>query len=123
MEKKYYRCELCGNIADMMVSSGVVPVCCNQPMELLKANTKDAAQEKHVPACTLSGNTLTVQIGEVVHPMEEEHYIQWIAVVQGKMSQTVMLAPGEVPKASFIIDPKQAFEVFEFCNLHGLWKA
>jgi len=122
MEKLFYRCDICGNTADMLVSSKAVPICCGQPMEKLVANTVDAAKEKHVPAFTLAEDKLSVQIGDTTHPMEEAHHIEWIMVVQGAKSQVVRLAPGEEPKAAFVIEPGKKFEVYEHCNLHGLWK-
>jgi superoxide reductase len=123
MEKKFYRCAMCGNLVVMMRDSGVVPVCCNQPMTLLTANTVDASQEKHVPAATRNGAALTVQVGSVVHPMEEAHYIEWILVEQGAKTQYVHLKPGEEPVAHFTVEAEGACTVYEYCNLHGLWKA
>lgn len=90
--------------------------------KLLKANSTDAAQEKHVPAITRDGDTLSVQVGSVPHPMAEDHYIQWIAVVTGGQTVIKYLKPGDEPKKTFNITCKSG-TVYEFCNKHGLWKA
>lgn len=121
--KKFFRCEVCGNIVGLVNEGGGTLTCCGQPMKLLEPNTKDAALEKHVPAYKLDGSTLTVTVGEVLHPMTQEHYIQWIAVYQNKHMQRTELTPDGKPEAVFTIDADEPFTVFEYCNLHGLWKA
>lgn len=123
MQKRFYRCNICGNIVGMIHDGGGELVCCGQPMELLNANTTDGAKEKHVPVCELDGDTLKVTVGSVPHPMTPEHYIQWIMVNQGGKTQRTELTPEDEPKACFKIDPKEPFTVFEYCNLHGLWTA
>ncbi len=120
--KDFYRCSICGNIVGMIEDGGGELVCCGQPMDLLKANTTDAATEKHVPVLTRDGNVLTVKVGSVDHPMAEEHYIQWICVVQGNRTQRAALKPGEAPMAEFVIGDGPVV-AYEYCNLHGLWKA
>lgn len=123
MEKMFYRCSMCGNIVELVIKGGGQLTCCGQPMVLLEANTVDAAVEKHVPSFKLDGDVLHVEIGSVQHPMTEEHYIQWIEFVQKDNCQRVMLTPADQPKATFKIDPaKGEFAVYEYCNLHGLWK-
>lgn len=122
MKKVFYRCSVCGNLVGLIHNGGGELVCCGKKMELLEANSKDAALEKHVPQCELKGATLHVNVGEVDHPMTEEHYIQWIMVTQGMQTQRVELTPSDKPAAVFTIDPKEPFTVFEYCNLHGLWK-
>ena len=119
---KIYRCELCGNVVLKMYDGGDPLSCCGQPMKELVANSKDAALEKHVPAVTRDGSTLSVQVGDVLHPMTPEHYIAWILVEQGDKTQFVSLTPDDEPKAIFTVDPKQPAVVYEYCNLHGLWK-
>ena len=96
-------------------------VCCNQPMNELTANTSDGAQEKHVPVYKLEGDMLSVEVGSVPHPMTKEHWIQWIMVTQGERTQRTELTPDEAPRAVFQINPTEAFTVYEYCNLHGLW--
>ncbi|MDL2234285.1 desulfoferrodoxin [Ruminococcaceae bacterium OttesenSCG-928-L11] len=122
MSKVFYKCDICGNFAGMIHSSGVAMVCCGQPMTKVEAGTTDAAQEKHVPACTLEGRTLRVQVSDVLHPMTPEHYIQWIMVTQNGKTQRVELTPDSEPKAEFTLDSDAPFTVYEYCNLHGLWK-
>lgn len=122
MEKIFYKCEICGNMVGLMENGGVTPVCCGKPMALLEPNTVDASEEKHVPVAVLEGNTLHVQVGDVVHPMVPEHFIQWIMVTQGPKTQRIELTPQDEPKAVFTVDADQGpILVYEYCNLHGLW--
>ncbi|MDR2163468.1 MAG: desulfoferrodoxin [Clostridiales Family XIII bacterium] len=123
-DKKFYRCNHCGNIFGVIQDANVVPVCCGEPMNILIANTTDAAQEKHVPVIEREGGRVTVKVGSVPHPMQEEHYIQWILVSQGGMTERAVLAPGGVPEATFTVpDADAPVKVYEYCNLHGLWSA
>lgn len=92
-------------------------------LELLEAGSTDAATEKHVPALSVEGKHLVAQVGEVAHPMLEEHYIQWIAFVSNKKTVIKHLNPGEEPKAQFCKAEDEHGAVYEYCNLHGLWKA
>lgn len=91
-------------------------------MEELVANTVDAAQEKHVPSVSIVDNMVQVQVGDVIHPMEEKHYIMWIYLHTKNGSQRVDLLPGEEPKAVFALGDDEVIAVYEYCNLHGLWK-
>lgn len=120
---KFYRCKKCGNIALKPVDSGAPLSCCGEPMAELKAGVTDAALEKHVPALTLEGSKLKVQVGSVAHPMTPEHYIQLIAVEQAGKMQYISLTPEQDPTAKFQVDADKPFTVYEYCNLHGLWKA
>ena len=121
-EPKFYRCKHCGNIVEKIYDSGVVPVCCDEEMEELVANTVDASKEKHVPSVSVDGNIVKVQVGEVAHPMEEKHYIMWIYLLTKKGCQRKNLEPGEEPKAVFTLEDDELIAVYEYCNLHGLWK-
>ncbi len=121
-QRDFYRCDICGNIVAMIEDGGGELVCCGEPMKLLKANTTDAATEKHVPVCKRDGNKLNVVVGSVPHPMTEEHYIQWIAIAQDSLTQHVALKPGQEPAAEFTVGDGP-ITVYEYCNLHGLWKA
>ena len=118
---KIVQCAHCGNQAFILHDGGVPMVCCGEEMQTLEAGTTDAALEKHVPAVKVEGNTMHVQVGSVAHPMTPEHYIMWILVEQGAKVQFVKLTPTDEPKATFIVEPG-AYTVYEFCNLHGLWK-
>jgi len=121
-EPKFYRCKHCGNIIVKIYDSGVVPVCCGEKMEELVPNTVDASKEKHVPSVTVVGNIVQVEIGEVPHPMEEKHHIMWIYLHTKKGYQRKDLAPGDEPKAVFALDDDEVISVYEYCNIHGLWK-
>lgn len=124
MKVKFYRCNHCGNIIMFNVSSGVPVVCCGEKMQELVANTTDGAVEKHVPAVSVEGNTANVVIGSVVHPMTEEHYIQFIAAETKQGVQIKYLKPGDEPKATFVLsEGDELVCVYEYCNLHGLWRA
>lgn len=123
MKPKYYRCNVCGNIVEMIDDSGVVPECCGRPMELLVADSVDAAQEKHVPAYEIDGNVVSVQIGSEKHPMLEEHHIEWIEIETTEGIQRKKLHPGAEPVATFVLgDNEELKSIYEYCNLHGLWK-
>lgn len=121
-DHKFYRCKHCGNIVGMIHNAGVPIKCCGEEMEELVANTVDASKEKHVPNVTVVGNTVLVEVGSIPHPMEEKHYIQWIYVQTKHGGQRKALAPGEEPKATFALDNDEVVAVYEYCNLHGLWK-
>lgn len=122
-KRKFLRCEICGNLVGMIEDRGPTVVCCGQPMTELKANTADAAQEKHVPACVREGDVLTVSVGSVPHPMIPEHYIGWIAAAQGAVTQRVTLDHTGEPKATFRLTDDGPVNVYAWCNLHGLWVA
>lgn len=121
--KKFYICKHCGNIVELVQEKGGTLVCCGDEMTELVANTTDAATEKHVPAVKVDGNVVDVTIGEVDHPMVEEHFIQWIEIETKQGSQRKTLKPTDSPKAKFVLsDDDELLVVYEYCNLHGLWK-
>lgn len=122
-EVRFFRCDRCGNIITKIIDAGPTPSCCGEVMSELVANTTDAATEKHVPVVAVDGNTVTVSVGEVEHPMTEEHYIQWICLHTEKGLQIKTLFPGDKPEAVFALAGEKAIEAFAYCNLHGLWKA
>ncbi|NLT17005.1 MAG: desulfoferrodoxin FeS4 iron-binding domain-containing protein [Clostridiales bacterium] len=122
VERKFFRCNVCGNLVGLILEGGGELVCCEQPMELLTANTVDASAEKHVPVGKREGGRLSVQVGSEPHPMVAKHYIQWIAVSQADRLQIAFLHPEEDPVAVFDVMEGPAL-VYEYCNLHGLWKA
>lgn len=122
MKAKFYKCDVCGNVV-MITSNGGGPLsCCGQPMRELTANTEDAAVEKHVPAVTVDGDNVKVRVGETAHPMEDNHYIEWIYVEGEGCGQIAYLKPGEEPKAEFTVKCCKPAAVYAYCNLHGLWK-
>ena len=121
---KYYICETCGNIIEKINDSGVPVVCCGKPMKELIAGTVDASKEKHIPVYSVEGNKVSVVVGSVEHPMVDVHYIQWIVLKTNKGIQRKHLSPNEAPKAEFtLLEGEVVEEVYEYCNLHGLWKA
>jgi len=117
-----YKCEVCGNIVEMLHTGIGELVCCGQPMKLFVENTVDAAKEKHVPVIEKIDGGYQVKIGSVPHPMEEKHYIEWIELVAGNAAYRKFLQPGDKPEAVFLIDAEQV-TAREYCNLHGLWKS
>ena len=116
----FFRCELCGNIVEIVNEGGGTLSCCGKPMKKLEANTSDGAQEKHVPVAERRDDKVFVRIGSVGHPMLDEHYIQWIAMVTADTVDRVALVPGSKPEAVFSY--KGEAEIYEYCNIHGLWK-
>lgn len=121
-EVKFYICEHCGNIITKIRDKKVPVMCCGQKMTELVPGTVDASLEKHVPVVSVEGNTVSVEVGEVAHPMVEEHFIQWIYLLTDKGGQIKYLNPGEAPKATFALSDEKPLAVYEYCNLHGLWK-
>ena len=120
---KFYVCNHCGNIIRYEKDAGVPVMCCGEKMEELVPGTTDAAQEKHVPAVQVNGDVVTVTVGEVEHPMEPEHYIEWIILETKDMEYKKKLNPGEKPVAAFILnDGDEVVAAYEYCNLHRLWK-
>jgi len=117
-----YKCDVCGNIVTVLHEGAGTLVCCNQNMRHLTENTQDAATEKHVPVVEETEEGILVKVGEVNHPMEESHYIEWIEVITKEGSNRVFLKPGDKPSAEFPLKKSDVIAVREFCNLHGLWK-
>jgi len=120
-ELKIYRCEKCGKIVVALKDTESPTICCGEPMKLLKANSTDAATEKHVPVVTREGSKVTVTVGSVEHPMVPDHYIQFIILVTEKDFRVAYLNPGDRPSVDFYEDEK-VIAVYEYCNKHGLWK-
>ena len=121
--QKFFICEHCKNIIGIIETKGVPVSCCGQPMKELKANTTDAAVEKHVPVVTVEGNIVKAFVGDVEHPMTEEHNISWIYLKTDKGGHRKVLKPNEKPEVKFAVVDETPLEVYAYCNLHGLWKA
>ncbi len=117
-----YKCEICGNIVEVLHTGKGELVCCGEPMKLYKENTIDAALEKHVPVIEKTENGFKVKVGSVAHPMIEEHYIEWIEVIVDGMAYRKFLNPGDEPEAEFCIKADNV-TAREYCNIHGLWKS
>ena len=121
---KFYQCSHCKNIITYVENKGVPVMCCGEKMQELVPGTVDAALEKHVPVVEKDGNKVTVKVCAVTHPMLEEHSIRFIAIETKEGSQIKYLKPGEAPEAVFMIaDGDEFVAAYEYCNLHGLWKA
>lgn len=119
-----YKCEACGNMVLTVDGGAGDLVCCGENMILMKENTVDAALEKHVPVIEKDGDTVTVKVGSVAHPMEEKHYIKWIELSIGGNTLIKQLQPGDTPEATFCICGLSGeLKAREYCNLHGVWAA
>lgn len=120
---KLYICKHCGNIIKYEKSSGVKVMCCGEKMSELIPSSSDGALEKHVPVVNIEDREVFVKVGEVEHPMLEEHYIEWIEIETTKGSQRVKLNPGDKPEAKFTLSSNDEFvAAYTYCNLHGFWK-
>lgn len=122
-EPSFYICKHCGNVVPFIKESGAPLTCCEDLMTQIVPNTVEASVEKHVPIVTVDGNTVSVAIGSIEHPMIPEHFIQWIYLETEKGFQTKYLLPGEKPFAIFTLDTDKPVAAYEYCNIHGLWKA
>lgn len=121
---KFYICNHCKNIIGKIQDKGVLVVCCGEKMAELVPNTTEAATEKHIPVASAEGNLITVQIGSTLHPMTEEHLIQWVYLETEEGGQRKSLKAGDKPEVVFALSPSdKAKAVYAYCNLHGLWKA
>ena len=121
---RFFICEHGGNIIAFVKDAGVPVMCCGQKMTELIPGTSDGAAEKHVPVIAADGNKVTVRVGEVAHPMTEEHLIEWIALETKKGNQRITLSAGDRPEAEFLLtEGNEVVAAYAYCNLHGLWKA
>lgn len=134
---KFYKCSHCGNIVAFVKNKGVPVMCCGQKMEEIVPNTSDGAAEKHLPvinvnnpvinfnntAINFNDSVINVSVGSVAHPMEENHYIEWIALQTKQGNQRKELKPGEKAEIAFALtEGDEPVAVYAYCNLHGLWK-
>ncbi len=121
---KVFKCTKCGNMISYLNKDACDVKCCGETMVEIVPNTTDAAGEKHVPVIEIDGNIVTVKVGSVEHPMMDAHYIQWIVLETEQGRQRKTLNPGDKPVAVFALaEGDKAVEAYEYCNLHGLWKA
>ncbi len=121
-ENQIYKCNICGNIVEVLHAGVGELVCCGQPMELLSEKTEDEGQEKHVPVIEKTDSGIKVKVGSVPHPMEEAHYIEWIEVIADGKIYRKFLKPGDAPEAKFCLDTVD-IQAREYCNVHGLWSS
>jgi len=116
-----YKCEVCGNIVEVLHGGEGELVCCGQPMKLLDAKTADQGKEKHVPVVEKVAGGVRVKVGGIPHPMEEKHYIEWIEIIADGKAYRQFLKPGQAPEAVFTIQAAN-ITARELCNVHGMWK-
>ena len=119
-EIKYFKCPICGNVIEVVNGDIQRIKCCSKTPELLIANTIDASLEKHVPVYEIDNNEIVVKVGDIIHPMEEKHYIMWVSLVTNDRVIHVELKPGNEPIVRFPY--VKGSIIYEYCNLHGLWK-
>jgi len=120
--KKIYKCPICGNIVELLHEGEGELVCCGKPMERLIEKTEDQGKEKHVPVIAKTGNEIIVKVGEIPHPMEEAHYIEWIEIITESGNSRKFLKPGNLPEAKFETE-EEILSARIYCNVHGLWKS
>lgn len=119
---KFYECKTCGNIIILLEDAGVVPVCCGSTMVELKPQINDGPKEKHVPVVECKQKEVHIKVGEVAHPMDQDHYIKWILLETSKGKYIRHLKPGDKPEACFkLCDDEMLVAAYEFCNIHSLW--
>ena len=119
---KFFKCNICGNLVELITNGGGELVCCEEPMEELIPKTKDEGNEKHVPVFEKENGKVTVKVGSVPHPMEEKHYIEWIIVKHGDKIERITLNHNDQPEGIFYNIEDDITEIYEYCNIHGLWK-
>jgi len=117
-----YKCEVCGNIVEVLHEGQGELVCCGKPMKLLIENTTDASKEKHVPVIEKTSTGIKVKVGSAPHPMEEKHYIEWVQIIADGKAYRQFLSPGNAPEATFDIKADKV-TAREYCNIHSLWMA
>ena len=119
--KQIYKCGVCGNIVEVLHRGAGKLVCCGKPMQLMQEKAEDAGQEKHLPVVEETSGQLTVKVGSVSHPMEDDHYIEWIEAISDGKAYREFLRPGMSPEAAFQMKADKV-TAREYCSLHGLWK-
>ena len=122
MDNKFFLCRHCGNLVGAIHNSDVPLICCGEPMEMLKANAEESGAEKHLPVVSAQDGRIDVTVGETLHPMEDEHQIEWIYLQTERGGQRKSLKPGEKPHVTFLFEKDTPLAVFAYCNKHGLWK-
>lgn len=124
MKQRFFICPKCGNIVAFVKSSGAPVSCCGGEMRELLPGTTEAAAEKHIPVFTVDGNTVTVEVGSVAHPMTEAHHIAWVSLETKAGNQRKELNPTGAPRVTFVMEAgDEVRAVYAYCNLHGLWTA
>ncbi|MGB9860102.1 MAG: desulfoferrodoxin [Moorellaceae bacterium] len=117
-----YKCSVCGNVVEVVHTGAGTLVCCGKPMQLFTENTVEASKEKHIPVVSKTAEGFKVTVGSALHPMEEQHYIEWIELLVGDHLWRKYLHPGDPPEALFCVDAAEAV-ARAYCNIHGLWRS
>jgi len=120
--RQVYKCNICGNMVEVLHAGAGELVCCGQPMERMLEKTADVGKEKHVPVIERTASGMKVKVGSVPHPMEEKHYIEWIELVANGKSCRRFLKPGDPPEAEFEVKAGK-LSARAYCNIHGLWRS
>ena len=118
-----FKCNLCGQIIEVMHGAAGTLYCCKQEMVLIKENTVEASTEKHVPVLVDEGTHIKIKVGAVAHPMDIDHFIEWIEIINGDYVNRMYLKPGFRPEANFYVHKQPGLTIRAYCNKHGLWKA
>lgn len=118
---KLFKCEICGNIVELLNDGGGTLVCCGEEMNEIVISKEEDTYEKHIPSIKKEGNKVTVEVGDTIHPMIDAHYIEWIALVEGDKVYKVNLNPGSQPIAEFDVKTEN-FIVYAYCNIHGFYQ-
>lgn len=118
-----YRCNSCGNILELINEGSGIPTCCGVNFEILNDKPKNVGVEKHLPIIKKTDTGVKVKVGEIPHPMEEEHHISWIEIITDNGIQKVFLKPGDAPEAEFNIEDTDKLTARQYCTVHGLWKS
>ena len=123
MCNKFFVCDHCGNLIELIHDAGASVTCCGQKMKRLEPGVIDASREKHLPVISVDGSTVRVNVGSAAHPMTEEHGIRWVCLGTDKGTHRKCLEIGKAPTVTFGLFDESPVEVYAYCNLHGLWKA
>jgi superoxide reductase len=121
-QREVYKCEICGNIVEVLHNGAGQLVCCGQPMTLMKEKIKEEGNEKHVPIIEKNKEGVEIKVGSIPHPMTKEHHIEWIEISTEKGESKKFLNPTDSPEAKFPVKNTKV-KSREYCNLHGLWKS
>ena len=119
----FYKCNICGNVVSVQEQGGGELICCDYPMNKFEEKTQDEGKEKHIPVLETTEKGVKVQVGSVLHPMEDKHYIVCIQILKNNaVLLEKQLKPGDQPVAEFCIENKEGLTARAYCNVHGLWK-
>ncbi len=121
-QSQIYKCEICGNIIEVLHKGADALVCCGKPMKLMPEQFEGEYAEKHSPVIEKDKEGVKIKVGSIEHPMETEHYIEWIEISTDKGVSKKFLKPSEKPEALFLLKNQKDFSARAYCNIHGLWK-